>query len=229
MKRERRKKANAAPLEGDARGAAALSSPGRRAFLGKIGAAATMGAAALASPGVISAAQSEARGNSRGAAAPEGVTNGRVMEAFELRTELATQDALAGPARNLNNGDDALYRDKAGTYTKCLAHDAYGRVDPGSYASFKHALSTGRFSDFENIIMGGTRTLNGPQGGLAFDLEAMDNAQFGQPQVPPAPTVASNQTATELVEHYWASLLRDVAFTDYGTSALAAAAAAELG
>jgi hypothetical protein len=31
------------------------------------------------------------------------------------------------------------------------------------------------------------------------------------------------------VEHYWASLLRDVAFTDYGTNAMAAAAAAEIG
>ena len=53
--------------------------------------------------------------------------------------------------------------------------------------------------------------------------------QFGQPQVPPAPTTASDQNATELLEHYWASLLRDVAFTDYGSNALAAAAAAELG
>ena len=72
------------------------------------------------------------------------------------------------------------------------------------------------------------RALNGPQGGLAFDLEALDNVQFGQPVVPPAPLIAGDQSATELLEHYWASLLRDVAFTDYGSSALAALAAAEL-
>src|SRR5580698_3099342 len=70
---------------------------------------------------------------------------------------------------------------------------------------------------------------NGPQGGLAFDLEALDNVQFGQPQVPPAPGIASDQSATEMVEHYWASLLRDVAFDDYGSSPVAASAAAELG
>jgi len=52
--------------------------------------------------------------------------------------------------------------------------------------------------------------------------------QFGQPQVPPAPTLASDQSGTELLEHYWGALLRDVAFTDYGDNALAAAAAAEL-
>jgi len=52
--------------------------------------------------------------------------------------------------------------------------------------------------------------------------------QFGQPIVPPAPPIAGDQTATELLEHYWASLLRDVAFTDYGSNSMAAMAAAEL-
>jgi membrane-associated phospholipid phosphatase len=77
--------------------------------------------------------------------------------------------------------------------------------------------------------MGGTHTLNGPQGGLAFAMDCLDSAQFGGPQVPPPPRTASDQNATELLEHYWASLLRDVAFTDYGSSTLAARAAAELG
>ena len=58
---------------------------------------------------------------------------------------------------------------------------------------------------------------------------ALDNAQFGQPQVPPAPRADSDQNATELLEHYWASLLRDVAFTDYPSNAIAAGAAVELG
>jgi hypothetical protein len=201
----------------------------RRSFLGRIGggaavtvaagrisagAVATVAAAALAGPSVASAMESP---------------SDRVEDAFELRKRLAQRDAQVGPARNVNNGDEALYPDKAGTYTKARVHDAFGRVDPASYGSFKRALNSGRFSDFENIIVGGTRTQNGPQGGLAFDLEAMDNAQFGQPQVPPAPKTASDQNATELLEHYWASLLRDVAFTDYGTNPLAAAAAAELG
>jgi hypothetical protein len=229
MKKPRGKKTILPPSEAEGQGAASLPSQGRRAFLGKMGAAATVGAAALASPGVIAAAQSTDSRRPTLVPPPDGVTNGRVAESFELRVELATQDALAGPARIVNNGDEALYPDKAGTYTKGLVHDAYGRVDSVSYASFKHALTTGKFSDFENIIVGGTRTQNGPQGGLCFDLCAMDSAQFGQPIVPPAPTTASDQNATELLEHYWASLLRDVAFSDYGSSPLAAEAAAELG
>jgi hypothetical protein len=200
----------------------------RRAFMGQVGAAAGVAAAALASPSVVSA-------QSAGSAAvcatpiPSSVTNIRIIEATNLRISEAVTDAVAGPAVNVNNGDQALYADHAGTYTKGLAHDAFGRVTPASFASFTKALNSGKFSDFEDIIVGGTRTQNGPQGGLAFDLEAMDNAQFGQPQVPPAPKTASDQNATELLEHYWASLLRDVPFTDYGSSALAAQAAAELG
>jgi len=46
--------------------------------------------------------------------------------------------------------------------------------------------------------------------------------------VPPPPAVASAGYGTELVELYWASLLRDVAFTDYSTNAVALEASDEL-
>jgi hypothetical protein len=203
--------------------------PNRRKFLGQVGAAATA-AGALASPSVSSAQAIGGSSNSLGGVAPRtGVNNRRVSEAFELRVAEATQDASVPAATNLNNGDEARYADKGGTYTKALPHDSFGRVNLNAYQTFKTALNTGEFSDFEAIIMGGTRTLTDPQAGLAFCLEALDNAQFGQPLVPPAPTVASDQNATELLEHYWGSLLRDVAFTDYPSNALAALAATELG
>jgi membrane-associated phospholipid phosphatase len=198
-------------------------SANRRRFLSQIGAAASFAAGALGSPSRSSAQAVGGSSNS------PGVSNRHVMEAFELRVAEAVQDAGISAAVNLNNGDEARYPDKGGTYTKALPHDSFGRVNPAAYQSFKTALNSGAFADFEAIIMGGTRTLNGPQGGLAFCLEALDNAQFGQPLVPPAPAVASDQSATELLEHYWASLLRDVAFTDYPSSPLAAQAAAELG
>jgi hypothetical protein len=194
----------------------------RRHFLGQVGAvAATFAGGAAAAPSVASA-------QSTGIVAPSGVTNSRVIQAFTLRVGEAIQDAIVPPAKNVSNGDDALFADKGGTFTKGLPHDAFGRVDLNAYRSFKTALASGKFSDFENMIMGGARGMNGPQGGLAFDLEALDSVQFGQPQVPPAPAIAGDQTATELLEHYWGSLLRDVAFTDYGSNALAVMAAAEL-
>jgi membrane-associated phospholipid phosphatase len=206
------------------------SGANRRKFLGQAGAAATFAAGALASPSVSSAQAIGGSSNSPGGVAPlAGVNNRRVIEAFELRVAEAIQDAGVPAARNVNNGDEARYADKGGTYTKGLPHDSFGRVDVNAYQTFKTALNSGEFSDFQNIIMGGTRTLNGPQAGLAFCLDALDNAQFGQPQVPPAPAAASDQNATELLEHYWASLLRDVAFTDYPSNSIATQAAAELG
>ena len=216
------------PVEGETRGAASPKSPTRRAFLGKLGAAATVGAAALAVPAAV-AEQVTGSGRTAPADSSNGNSNERVRRATDIRIDAANRDAQVPAAINVANGDEQLYPDKAGTYTKGLAHDAFGRVDPASFASFKKALNSGKFEDFEEIIVGGTRTQNGPQGGLAFDLEALDSAQFGQPQVPPAPKTASDQNATELLEHYWGSLLRDVAFTDYGSNPLAAMAAAELG
>ena len=202
----------------------------RRAFGRKVGMAAGAAAAGLTMPSTASA-QSELADFEAlrpGGGLPAGA-KGRVAQAYALRLEMAASDALLGPAVNVSNGDTALYTDKGGTFTKALPHDAYGRVDPKAFAAFQAALTSGKPADFDKIPMGGTRTLNGPQGGLCFELDMMDASQFGQPQVPPAPKAASDQNATELLEHYWASLLRDVAFTDYGSSALATQAAAELG
>jgi hypothetical protein len=52
--------------------------------------------------------------------------------------------------------------------------------------------------------------------------------QISQVVVPPAPALAGQTYGTELVEMYWASLLRDVAFTDYASNPTAIQAAAEL-
>ena len=233
---------NAEPTEKTDESSGAPKSPGRRRFIAGLGAA-----TAAASTGVL--APLVAASSARASDIPDLITQSvfgsasrkkphvnqgnsakkRVQNAFQLRLSLAQQDGHVAPAVNINNGDPALYPDQGGTYTKGLPHDAVGRVDLNAFATFTTALNSGKFSDFQKIIMGGTRTLNGPQGGLCFSLDTLDGAQFGQPQVPPAPATASDQNATELLEHYWASLLRDVAFTDYSTNLLAAAAAAEMG
>lgn len=191
-------------------------------------AAGAVAAAAIASPAIASARETSSSSSASGTGLPVGVTNKRIQQARALRVSEATNDSLVPAAVNVNNGDTALYPDKGGTFTKGLPHNAYGRVNLHAFATFMNALKTGKFADFEKIIVGGTRTLNGPQAGLTFELEALDKVQFGQPTVPPAPATASDQNGTELLEHYWGSLLRDVAFTDYDSSDLAAQAAAEL-
>ena len=149
----------------------------------------------------------------------------RVFRSFAHRSQAATRDALTPAPPQIDNGDEARYSDKCGTYTKCIRQAGIGRVDHAAYHSFKKALESGNPSDFEAIQIGGTRTLNGPQGGLAFALEGLDSSQFAPP---PAPALASEAYAAELIELYWASLLRDVAFTDYASNPTAAQAAGEL-
>jgi hypothetical protein len=156
---------------------------------------------------------------------PTPATENRVERCLALRTETAESDASFGAPAQITNGDEHRYRDKCGTYTKCIRQAGIGRVDPEAYKTFRAALDSGNPADFDAIILGGPRTLNGPQGGLAFDLQCLDVAQFVSP---PAPALASELYATELVELYWASLLRDVAFTDFGTNATAISAAEEL-
>ena len=152
-------------------------------------------------------------------------TSNRVLRSLALRTRTAGSDAFAAAPAQIDNGDEARYSDKSGTYTKGVLQAGIGLVDLGAYATFKTALRTGGPADFEKIILGGPRTLNGPQAGLAFSLDSLDGSQY---LVPPAPALASEAYATELVELYWASLLRDVPFGAYEQSSVAQRAAAEL-
>ena len=156
---------------------------------------------------------------------PTLATKDRVHRSLELRLAEAHRDASVHVAKQIDNGDELRYADKCGTYTKGVKQAAIGRVDLAAYKTFRKALDTGKPHDFDRIILGGPRTLNGPQGGLAFPMQCLDWSQF---VVPPAPALASEEYATELVELYWASLLRDVAFTDYASSKIANMAAAEL-
>src|SRR5215471_4600070 len=105
-------------------------------------------------------------------------TSNRVLRSFALRTAEAGTDAFTPSAPQLDNGDEALYADKSGTYTKGILQSGIGLVDLAAYRSFKNALASGAPADFENIVLGGPRTLNGPQGGLAFYLGSLDGSQF---------------------------------------------------
>jgi hypothetical protein len=161
-----------------------------------------------------------------------------VIQSFLLRVAAATRNAAVPVPPHTTNGDERLYPDKSASYSKALLHDGYGRANLNAYDSLITALNSGNPSDFENIILGGTVRETDPQSGLAFDLEGSDVVQFGNAPspanqenlvvVPPPPAVASAAYGTELAELYWASLLRDVAFTDYPTNSIAALAAAEL-
>jgi hypothetical protein len=165
---------------------------------------------------------------------PSGVTDPQGISAFTLRFGTATAEAVkTGSVAHPSNSDLTNFTDGLGTYSKALKQEAPGLVDPPTYTAFLQACGLaagGTIGDFSNphIVRGGTAKLNGPRGALAGQLVGKDSQGFGAPTVPPAPALGSVAYAIELVELYWASLLRDVPFEEYATDPTAQAAAAEL-
>lgn len=149
--------------------------------------------------------------------------------------------AAAQPARapQTPNGDEAKYADKSASYSKGLKQKSYGIVDPDVFEAFRAALGssdgmTVGAMDFEdpNIVLGGYSPqhksppfysrLNGPAGAFALPMIGADAQCFA---APPAFEIDSLDYALELIELYWASLLRDVPFSEYRINATANAAA----
>jgi hypothetical protein len=198
----------------------------RRSFLGKVGG--TSAALAVGIPVELALEGMHAQAK---AAIADYASPSRTNASFQYRKDTAQAEKINVGVLP-DSGDSERFTDYSGNYSKCLKHDALGVANAAAWLSLVRALKTGRFEDFENIIVGTpggtafTSTLNGPQGALAFDLEGLDSHATNA--IPPAKSVASAQLATEEVELYWAALLRDVLFTDYPTNSLVAQAAADL-
>jgi hypothetical protein len=125
------------------------------------------------------------------------------------------------------NGDHQ-WADRSGLYSKALKQSNPGIPDAASFAAFISEIDRGIAAKanlpiapplFENsgLILGGTAKLNGPQGSFSEQLIGLTSPQYDS-AIPP--TVGDNDYAVELAELYWASLLRDVPFTELvnGTS-----------
>ena len=70
-------------------------------------------------------------------------TSNRVTRCLALRTLETGTDAFTVAPAQIDNGDEALYGDKSGTYTKGVLQSGVGLVDLAAYQSFKSALSSG--------------------------------------------------------------------------------------
>ncbi len=117
-----------------------------------------------------------------------------------------TADAAASAvAREVGNGDEIEYSDKSATFSKGLAQQAPGLVDLAAFRKFRNAVDSPADSDWE----GGSYSV---RPGAAL----------------PPPKAASAEYAAELVELYWASLLRDRPFSTFESEVTAVAAAREL-
>jgi hypothetical protein len=159
---------------------------------------------------------------------PKSVTDTHLLDAFTLRFSTATQDAELPTDPQTPNDDETTIPDWSGTYSKCILQDSYGVVNATAFKAFRTATKTGDFSQFEALTLGGKTTLNGPMASYAYTFIGPDSSQYGGSVVPAAPKVNSELYATELIELYWCSLLRDTHFSNYPSSSTAIEAAAEL-
>jgi hypothetical protein len=149
----------------------------------------------------------------------------RAQESLSVRLQAATNERLVPIPRQTPNQDEQLYSNFIGNYSKGLPHSPIGEVTPSAYRTYLNAVTSGTWNAFEQIPLGGNTPLVNPLAGIAFDLEGTDSHQLA---IPAALPMASQARADEMVELYWQALCRDVNFTDYLTSPLARAAAAEL-
>jgi hypothetical protein len=163
----------------------------------------------------------------------------RANAGFALRYGIAATGAQFARAPQTPNQDETKYADKSATYSKGLKQKGYGIVDPDAFKAFRAALGTSdgitagtmNFED-PNIILGGYSLqhqtppfytpLDGPAGAFALPLAGADSEDFA---APPAFEVDSIDYALELIELYWASLLRDAPFSEYHINPIAIAAA----
>ena len=145
--------------------------------------------------------------------------------ALQMRVDRAHHwHALPTPLPRAND-DELQYPEGWANFSKALPHDDLGHPDPDAFAALVHACTTGDPADFAAIPLGGGQPLRNPQGGLAFEVCGYDSHQTS---VPPAPAFASAWRAGEMVEVYWAALLRDVPFAAYATDPLVARACDDL-
>jgi hypothetical protein len=149
----------------------------------------------------------------------------RIQDAFLIRQHAAVSDRRTSMPPQVTNGDEEVYPDRIGNYTKGLPHNALGLVQASAYDAMLNAVQRGQAEAFDPIPMGGNVPMVNPQGGLTFSLEGLDSHQF---KLSPAPAFASAERAGEAVECYWMALLRDANFSDYEIDPIAFAACTEI-
>ncbi|MGH9922261.1 MAG: twin-arginine translocation signal domain-containing protein, partial [Nitrososphaerales archaeon] len=149
----------------------------------------------------------------------------RRVKAYNRRRKAAKLEKKRPRPSHLTNGDEQLYANKIGNYSKALPHNDLGEVDLPAYESLIAALTTGNPQDFESIQLGGAVKLVNPQAAYAFELIGPDSHHLGM-IVPP--TFSSAEEGSEMGEVYWQALARDIPFSEYSTDMLIAQAADDL-
>jgi len=194
----------------------------RRSFLGgatTVAVAASTGILSLASPETAGAIEIE----------PDPPAE-RAQDASEIRITAANNELNLGGFPHQTNGDEELYADKRGAFSKTLPHNDLGEVDPTAFQQLLQALQApgsrglGDFNAFQNLPNDPNAdpnhalTLLNPVGGLSTNMEGPDSPAIPGFVVPP--TFTSPEMAALGAELYWEAVLRDLPFANYAGNSL---------
>lgn len=149
----------------------------------------------------------------------------RRERAYKIRRDAARFQHDIPLPDHPDNGDEALFANKIGSYSKALPHNNLGEVDLSAYGALIGALTSGDPNAFEAIPQGSSVRQANPQAAYTFSLEGPDSHHLS---VIPPPAFSSQEEASELGELYWQALTRDVPFVEYDTDPLTQAAAVDL-
>jgi hypothetical protein len=149
----------------------------------------------------------------------------RRREAYQVRLDAAAFEKNLSLPGHPGNGDEFLYPNKIGNFSKSLPHNKLGEVNLNAYQDLIEALTTGDPADFAAIPLGGVVKLTDPQAAYAYEMAGPDSHHLA---MLPSPAFSSAWEASEMAEVYWQALTRDVPFTDYDTDPLTLAAASDL-
>lgn len=90
---------------------------------------------------------------------------------FKIRRDAALLEKNQPLAPHPDNGDETLYDNKIGSYSKGLPHNETGEVDRNAYRQLLVALAGGKPADFDAIPIVGSLKLAEPQASYVFELE----------------------------------------------------------
>lgn len=156
----------------------------------------------------------------------EPLADNRAKAALRLRQRAACTQSKRPVPVSIANTDETDIPNWVACYAKGLPQNRFGEVEPAAYRALLVATQSGKYADFERIPLGAGRKLLNPQAAFAFHLEGADPHCF---EIPPAPSLTSQEAAMEMSELYWQALCRDVPFSEYDSSPLIRQAASHLG
>lgn len=158
----------------------------------------------------------------------------RADESYNVRVAAAELARSRGVEEAVNNGEEHIYPNFLGSFTKGLRHNDDGTVaDPSHFEAFVSASNSGDPKEIRALNLGplvdedgalvwrssiarkrnvGLRGWESMGAGLAYDLEGPDAQAH---VMPPAPTLESDELVAEMAELYLMALARDIRFTEW--------------